>query len=245
MNLERLQKILAQAGYGSRRSCETLIREGRVRVDGEVATLGQKADAATQIVTVDGQRVRPVEAFTYIALYKPRGVLSDTDDPRGRRTVLELVPPSGHLFAVGRLDLSSEGLVILTDDGALANRLLHPRYGHEREYHVLVEGRPSLETLAKWRQGVFLDEVCTLPAEVHVLRVESGDSWLSVTMREGKKRQIRRVAATLGHQVRMLVRVRIGPIDLGKLKAGQWRNLTQSEIRALRTAAESPASRRG
>jgi len=237
MHEERLQKILAQAGYGSRRSCEEIIRQGRVRVDGEIATLGQKADAARQVVTVDGQRVSAPAEFTYIALNKPRGVLSDTDDARGRRTVLELVPQPGHFFAVGRLDYNSEGLVILTDDGGLANRLLHPRYGHEREYRVLVEGRPSPETLAKWQRGVFLDEVRTLPVEVRTLGVESGNTWLSVVMREGKKRQIRRVAAALGHPVRILIRVRIGPIELGRLKSGQWRRLTSAEVRALRAAA--------
>ncbi len=239
MGQERIQKILARAGYGSRRSCEELIAAGRVRVDGVVAVLGQKADPDCQVITVDDERVKMPEGLVYLALNKPRGVLSDTEDARGRKTVLDLVPHEGHLFAVGRLDLTSEGLVLLTNDGDLANRLLHPRYGHEREYRVRVAGRPPEDVIKAWSRGIMLDGVKTLPAQVRVLKTEGDDTWLQVVMQEGKKRQIRRIAAALGHPVRALVRVRIGPIALGRLAPGEWRALSPKEVEALRAAALS------
>lgn len=236
---ERLQKILARAGYGARRACEDLIRQGRVTVNGQVAQLGQKADPDRDRIEVDGRPVRLPRAFTYIALHKPPGVLSDEGDGSGRRpTVLDLVKHPGRLFPVGRLDLRSEGLVLLTDDGDLALRLTHPRFGHEKEYHVLVEGRPSEETLERWRRGVELDGELTAPAEVQVLRTEGERTWLRVVLREGRKRQIRRVAAQLGHPVVRLIRVRIGPVRLGDLPPGKWRHLTPAEVRALRRDAD-------
>ncbi len=244
MGLERIQKVLARAGHGSRRGCEELIVQGRVRVDGKPAVLGQKVDIARQVITVDGEKLKPPEEFTYLALHKPRGVLSDTEDTRGRKTILDLLPSRRHLFPIGRLDLNSEGLVILTNDGDLAHRLLHPRYGHEREYLVLVAGRPSWNVIRRWRQGIVLDERRTLPADVRVSRVESGNTWLQIVMREGKKRQIRRVAAALGHPVLRLIRVRIGPIHLGSLRPGKWRELTKREVRALRGAAATARARR-
>ena len=243
MTQERVQKVLARAGYGSRRSCESLIVEGRVQIDGVRVTLGQKADPASQIVTVDGVRIRIPESHTYLALNKPSGVLSDTEDSRERKTVLDLVPHKGHLFAVGRLDLDSEGLILLTDDGDLANRILHPRYEHEREYRVRVMGKPSDETLQSWQRGVLLDGVRTAPAQVRVLRSEPEGTWLQIVMREGKKRQIRRVAASLGHPATALVRVRIGPIRLGNLASGRWRELSQKEIAALRAYADAGAAK--
>lgn len=242
MPQERIQKILAQAGYGSRRSCEELIVAGRVHVDGVVAVLGQKADPARQVITVDGARVRLPDTRVYLALNKPRGVLSDTEDARGRKTVLDLVPHQGHLFAIGRLDLTSEGLVLLTNDGDLANRLLHPRYGHEREYRVRVAGRPTEDVIRAWSRGIVLDGEKTRPAQVKVLKGEAGDTWLQVIMQEGKKRQIRRVAAALGHPVRALIRVRIGPIRLGRLSPGEWRPLTAREVQALQAAAHNGGS---
>jgi pseudouridine synthase len=244
MTSERLQKVLARAGYGSRRGCEKLIAQGRVRVDGQPAMLGQTVDTSRQVVTVDGEKLRPPAEFTYLVLNKPRGVLSDTEDSRGRKTVLDLVPSGQRLFPVGRLDLNSEGLVLLTNDGELTHRLLHPRYGHEREYLVLVTGRPSRSVVEKWQRGVMLDEGQTLPADVRVSRVESGNTWLEIVMREGKKRQIRRVAAALGHPVLSLTRVRIGPIRLGTLPPGRWRDLTEREIRVLHRAVAARESRR-
>jgi len=232
---ERLQKILARAGFGSRRACEELIRQGRVAVNGQVAQLGQRADPERDRITVDGEPIRLKRGYTYIALHKPRGVLSDEGDGTGQLpTVRDLVDLPGHLFPVGRLDLRSEGLILLTDDGELAFRLTHPRFGHEKEYHVLVEGQPTEGTLEKWRRGVFLDGRRTAPARVEVMRAERDRTWLRVVLREGRKRQIRRVAAMLGHPVHRLVRVRIGPVRLGDLPPGRWRRLTASEVRALK-----------
>jgi len=236
---ERLQKILARAGFGSRRACEELIRQGRVAVDGRVAQLGQRADPDRDHITVDGRPVQVDRPRTYVALYKPQGVLSDEGDGSGRLpTVRDLVGLPGHLFPVGRLDLRSEGLVLLTDDGELAYRLTHPRFSHEKEYRVWVEGEPDDATLRRWRRGVFLDGRRTAPAKVAVVGREGGGTWLRVVLREGRKRQIRRVAAMLGHPVHRLIRVRIGSLHLGDLKPGHWRRLTDGEVEALLRAAE-------
>jgi 23S rRNA pseudouridine2605 synthase len=236
---ERLQKIMAQAGLGSRRACEELIRQSRVQVDGQIATLGQKVDPARQRIVVDGQPLVPSEPLVYVALHKPRGVLAVSHDDRGRRTVRDLVPLPGHLYPVGRLDALSEGLILLTNDGRLANRLTHPRYAHDKEYHVRVQGEPSDATLEQWRRGVYLDGRRTAPARVTRLRQEKGATWLRVVLREGRKRQIRRVALSLGHPVLRLIRQRIGPLRLGKLEPGQWRHLTNSEIKTLRRATRN------
>jgi len=232
---ERLQKLLAHAGYGSRRACEELIREGRVAVNGQIAQLGQKVDPQLDRIAVDGKLVRVDQSYTYIIVYKPRGVLSDerSDGSRNVTTVRDMVPIAGHLYPVGRLDLRSEGLVLLTDDGELANLLTHPRYKHTKEYRVCVVSRPEEETLDKWRKGIFLDGRRTAPAEVTVLHREPDQTWLRVVLHEGRKRQIRRIAAMLGHPVKRLIRVRIGPIQLGKLKPGEWRPLREREIAQL------------
>ena len=241
---ERLQKILARAGFGSRRACEEFIRQGRVSVNGEVADLGQRADPTRDRITLDGKPVSVADKYTYVALHKPRGILSDEGDGSGRlNTVLDLVSLPARLFPVGRLDLRSEGLILLTDDGDLAYRLTHPRFGHEKEYHALVEGEPGEATLKNWRRGVFLDGRRTAPARVSVLRREKGDTWLQVVLREGRKRQIRRVAAMLGHPVHRLIRVRIGPLRLGDLPPRQWRRLTGSEVEALRSSVQESGQR--
>ena len=229
---ERLQKILARAGFGSRRDCEELIRHRRVTVNNQVAQLGQKADPDRDHIAVDGRQVQPTRQRTYVAFHKPRGVLSDGGSDH-RPTVVDLVPLPGRLFSVGRLDLRSEGLILLTDDGELANLLTHPRYEHTKEYHVYVEGHPRDETLGRWRRGVLVDGRQTAPAEVSVLRHEGDGTWLRVVLREGRKRQIRRVAAILGHPVHRLIRIRIGPVHLGTLRPGEWRYLTKRELREL------------
>ncbi len=235
---QRLQKILAAAGLGSRRACEELICQGQVTVNGQVAQLGQKADPDHDRITVDGKPVQTDSPRIYVALHKPRGVLSDEGDGSGRlSTVRDLVPFQGHLYPVGRLDLRSEGLILLTNDGELNHLLTHPRYEHAKEYHVYVAGCPSNETLKQWRRGVFLDGRRTAPADVSILRREQDHTWLRVVLREGRKRQIRRVAAMLGHPVHRLIRVRIGPLQLGELKPGQWRTLTDAEVKALQSAA--------
>ncbi len=236
--MERLQKILSRAGFGSRRACEELIRQERVTVNGQTARLGQKADPTRDRIAVDGQVIRlQRRPHIYIALHKPRGVLSDEGDSSGRMpTVRQMVSVAGHLFPVGRLDLRSEGLILLTDDGDLAYRLTHPRFGHEKEYHVLVEGSPDEATLRRWRRGVFLDGKRTAPAKVAVIKREKQRTWLRIVLREGRKRQIRRVAAMLGHPVHRLIRVRIGPVRLDDLQPGHWRRLTDEEVRRLRSS---------
>ncbi len=232
MAQQRLQKILAGAGFGSRRACEVLIREGRVRVNGQAATLGQKADPRTDRITVDGAPVH-VEKLVYIMVNKPPGVVSSLDPQGDRRTVRDLVPVAGRLFPVGRLDLESEGLVLLTNDGAVTNRLTHPRYGHEKEYHVLVDGYPNDEQLQTWRRGVVLDGQWTARARVTVLRKGASGTWLKVIMKEGRKRQIRRTAQSIGLWVKKLKRVRFGELQLGDLAEGEWRYLQTSEVARL------------
>jgi 23S rRNA pseudouridine2605 synthase len=233
-HLERLQKFLARAGVASRRQSEELIRQGRVAVNGRVVTeLGTKIDPARDEIRVDGRNIRLAQQHVYIVLNKPRGTLSTMQDPRGRRALGDLVSVPGRLYPVGRLDASSEGLILLTDDGELANVLTHPRYGHDKEYRVLVNGRVSGETLETWRQGLELEGQKTAPARVEILGIRKDNTLLRVVMREGRKRQIRRVAEMLGHPVLELTRTRLGPLELGLLEVGQWRYLTPKEIGSL------------
>jgi 23S rRNA pseudouridine2605 synthase len=233
---ERLQKVLAHAGVASRRKAEELIQQGRVMVNGKVITqLGTKVDPDRDEIRVDGERIRTASSFVYIMVNKPRGVLSVMEDDRDRKSLGNLVSAPTRLYPVGRLDASSEGLILLTDDGGLANLLTHPRYQHEKEYLVLVNGRPSDSTLEAWRRGVLLDEKLTAPARVGIVRSQGDSTLLRVAMYEGRKRQIRRVASLLGHPVRELTRVRLGPLQLGTLETGQWRYLTPKEVRELET----------
>jgi 23S rRNA pseudouridine2605 synthase len=232
---ERLQKLMAQAGLGSRRACEDLIAAGRVTVNGKVAILGSKADPAIDRILVDGQPLKTPDALVYIAIYKPRGVLSTVSDPDPRPTVRELVELPGQFYPVGRLDVDSEGLVLLTNDGDLANRLTHPRYGHEKEYRVLVARRPDDEQLAAWRRGIVLsDGYRTVPADVRIEEPSGKGMWLRIVLREGRKRQIRETGSMLGLPVVKIIRVRIGTLYLGSLKPRQWRQLTQQEVDALK-----------
>lgn len=241
---ERLQKILARAGFGSRRACEELIRQKRVTVNGQVAQLGQRADPDRDRITLDGNPIQIKHRYTYIALHKPRGVLSDDGDGSGRvPTVHDLVSVPDRLFPVGRLDLRSEGLILLTDDGDLTYRLTHPRFGHEKEYHTLVEGQPDETMLEKWRRGVFLEGQRTAPAKVNVIEQDGDRTWLRIVLREGRKRQIRRVAAMLGHPAHRIIRVRIGPLRLGNLRPRQWRKLTDAEVKALQSSVQKPQNK--
>jgi 23S rRNA pseudouridine2605 synthase len=232
---ERLQKILARSAYGSRRSCEELIEAGRVRVNGNAVGLGDKADAATDKITVDGRAIKPAEALIYVALYKPRGVISTVSDPDLRLAVRDLVPVAGTLYPVGRLDFDSEGLVLMTNDGDLANQLTHPRYEHEKEYRVLVAKHPDPEQLNLWRRGLVLEDgFRTGPAGVYVVSKQGKGAWLNVTLKEGHKRQIREMGIQTGLPVVRIVRVRIGELRLGSLKPKEWRYLTTQEVQALR-----------
>lgn len=234
---ERLQKILAQAGYGSRRACEDFISAGRVRVNGQIASLGGKADPHVDRITVDGKPIAAPERLTYIALYKPRNVLSTVEKERGddRRTVRDLVDAPGHLYPVGRLDFESEGLVLMTNDGDLTNRLTHPRYGHEKEYRVLLARRPDAEQVEAWKRGVILEDgYKTQPVNVRFESPQGKGAWVRVVMGEGRKRQIRETCKQLGLPVVRILRVRIGELRLGNLKAGQWRALTLHEVDELK-----------
>jgi len=236
---ERLQKLMAMSGIASRRASEDLIRAGRVRVNGKPAQLGDQADLSLDVVEIDGTRLNPPEARVYYAVHKPRNVLTSpsqrADD--NRKTVLQLVPHEGHLFSIGRLDADSEGLVVLTDDGELAQRLSHPRYKHTKTYRVLVTGLPSAETLEKWQNGIYLEEGRTAPCQVDVIRSDAKETVLQIVMTEGKKRQIRRIGAILGHPVKRLTRKAIGCLELGTMKPNEWRTLTDPEINLLKTPA--------
>ncbi len=238
---ERIQKILARHGYGSRRSCEEFIRAGRVRVNGKMVELGAKADPEKDTIEIDGKRLpRSSPKPIYIALHKPRGVLSDINPEDNRPNVLDLVPVSEQLFPVGRLDLNSEGLILLTNDGDLANRLTHPRYGHEKEYRVLVAKHPDQQQLAIWRRGVVLEDgYRTAPARVEVESSFGNQAWLRVIMREGKKRQIREIGSRIGLPVFRIIRLRIGNLLLGNLKPKEWRFLSAKEVEGLKALSSS------
>ena len=254
---ERLQKILAAAGVASRRAAEELITAGRVKVNGMTITeLGTKVDPALVQITVDGRPVGAPARHVYYKLNKPRGVLSDIGGATwGRPTVADLLPEgTRRVFPVGRLDLNSEGLVLLTDDGDLAHHMTHPRFEHPKTYYVLVAERPTESALAALRRGVDLPEGRTAPAEARVvpslpsdLVLEPGPTkgvWLEIVLREGKKRQIRHMTAALGYPTLRLVRWALGPLVLGNLPPGQSALLTRREVAALRTwVAQSPQRR--
>jgi len=230
----RLQKILAQAGYGSRRKCEELINQERVQVNWETAQLGQKADPERDQITVDQIPIQEPESKTYILLHKPRGVLSTVSSPDRRPTVRSLVDLPGRLYPVGRLDLHSEGLILLTNDGRLTYQLTHPSFDHEKEYRVLVTPKPREEQLNAWRNGVILEDGDrTRPAKVWFDHQDSEGAWLGVILKEGKKRQIRRMAESAGLRVLRLIRIRIANLRLGELLPGEWRPLDQNEIKKL------------
>jgi 23S rRNA pseudouridine2605 synthase len=237
MTEERLQKVLAHAGVSSRRKAEEIIVSGRVSVNGQVVReLGVKVDAARDRILVDG---RPVgeEATEYWLLNKPPGVITTVVDPQGRPTARGMVPTRARVYPVGRLDADSSGLLLFTNNGALAQRLMHPRHEHEKEYQVLVAGTPTADDIQRLRRGVALDGRLTVPADVRLLGTQREGTWLAVVLREGRNRQIRRMMDVVGHRVLALVRVRIGPITLGELPPGQARRLTAAEEAALRALA--------
>ncbi len=228
-NGERLQKVLARVGFGSRRLCEGLIGEGRVRVDGEVAELGCRIDPDIASVLVDGMPVGVRPDLVYYLLNKPAGVVTTAADPQGRQTVLNLVPDSPRVFPVGRLDRDTEGLILLTNDGELTNRIIHPSFGVEKEYLVHVQGRPSRWTLRMLREGVELDDGITSPARVTAVDA----SLLRMVIHEGRNRQVRRMCNAVGHPVVRLIRTRIGSLADRSIPPGSWRKLELRELRAL------------
>ncbi len=244
---ERIQKLMAQAGLGSRRHNEELIREGRVKVNGRIAYLGQKADPTTDRIEVDGKMLNlEKDAAIYIALHKPKGVLSSLVDEmeKGRTTVRDLIDVEGYLYPVGRLDRQSEGLILMTNDGDLAHKLTHPRYGHRKIYEVTLTGNISPEALFQWEQGIMLDNKRTAPVRTEIIQRQGSITRLSLQMREGRKRQIRRVAAQLGYPVQRLIRRQIGPLKLGSLETGTWRHLTPNEVKRLKQSVNTPRPKR-
>jgi 23S rRNA pseudouridine2605 synthase len=230
---ERLQKVLARSGFGSRRVCENLIAAGKVRVNGEVAVLGRRIDVEADQVEVDGVPVSVREGLVHYLLNKPAGVITTASDPQGRQTVVELVPAEPRVYPVGRLDVDSEGLLLLTNDGELTHRLTHPSFGVEKEYLAEVEGTPTPGEIRQLREGVELDDGPTAPARVAAV----APNVLRLTIHEGRNRQVRRMCAAVGHPVNRLVRTRIGPITDRTLAPGEWRPLTPGELRSLEESA--------
>jgi 23S rRNA pseudouridine2605 synthase len=242
--MERLQKILARAGVASRRASEVLIEQRRVTVNGEPARIGQQADLARDEIRVDGHRLQAAADPVWVVLNKPAGVVVSDRAQGLRRTARQLVDLPTRLFAVGRLDVESEGLVVLTNNGGLAERLAHPRYEHEKEYRLLLNRAPDDDQLATWGRGLVLgDGHRTRPARVW--RESGGQSqrWLRLVLREGHKRQIRESAKALGLRVERLIRIRLGPFELGTMKPGEWRLATDREVARLEVAATSPRGR--
>ncbi|HET9360884.1 MAG TPA: pseudouridine synthase [Vicinamibacterales bacterium] len=238
----RLQKILSQAGIASRRAAEKLIADGRVTVNGKaVAAMGVKADPERDDIRVDGRRVKAEARRRYILLYKPTGYVTTRSDPQRRRTVMDLLAGvREYVYPVGRLDYDTEGLLLLTNDGELAARLTHPRHGVERSYDARVAGMPAMEALDRLRTGIPLDGRRTLPAEATLLNKgkRDRDGLLRLTIREGRTRQVRRMCEAVGHPVRALRRVGIGPIRDKTLRPGEWRDLSSDEVRALGRAVQ-------
>jgi 23S rRNA pseudouridine2605 synthase len=230
---ERLQKILARAGLGSRRHCEELIDAGSVTINGTVATLGDKADAETDQIEVDGVRIGTQPGLVYYLLNKPSGVVTTASDTHGRPIVTDLVPVEPRVFPIGRLDQDTEGLLLLTNDGDLSQRLAHPKFGVEKEYLVEVNGSPTRGELRQLREGVELDDGVTAPAKLALVE----RTLVRITIHEGRKRQVRRMFDAIGHPVVRLVRTRIGPLADRSLAPGEWRALTIDEVRALERAA--------
>ena len=238
---QRLQRFLASAGFGSRRQCEELIEAGRVDVDGQIVTkLGSTVDSSVQKIRVDGvllKKQKPV----YFAVNKPVGVVTTNRDPHGRPRVVDLVPPDERVFPVGRLDRSSEGLILLTNDGELAQRLTHPKFGVRKVYRVTVAGKVETETMRQMRKGIYIAEGFVQVEGAKLLKARSSATELEIVLREGKNREIRRILARLGHKVQTLRRIAVGPLRLGDVPPGAYRVVTSQEVEKLWTATEAAA----
>ena len=227
---ERLQKVLARAGIGSRRVCEKLIVDQRVTVNGEIPELGEKVDPETSQIEVDGLKIGVRQDLVYYLVNKPIGIITTSKDPQKRSTVIDLVPTHPRVFPVGRLDVDTEGLILMTNDGDLTHYLTHPSFGIEKEYLVQVEVKPSRNAIRQLRQGVELDDGLTAPAKVSLV----DEKLLKIVIHEGRNRQVRRMCESIGHPVIRLVRSRIGPIVDRSLSPGSFRELTNQELRSIR-----------
>ena len=237
MTEERLQRALARAGLGSRRACEDLIRSGRVTVNGRVATLGDRVDPERDAVAVGGHQVSTDPGLRYLAFHKPAGVTTTMRDPHTASDLRRFLPDEPRVFPVGRLDRETEGLLLLTNDGELANRLAHPSHGVEKEYLAEVEGSPTERHAARLRRGVELEDGPAAAISARAVARTGGRGAVRLVMGEGRKREVRRMLAAVGLPVRRLIRVRIGPLRLGRLRAGEVRELEPEEVRALYRAA--------
>ena len=233
---ERLQKIMAERGIASRRAAEKIILEGRVMVNGQVVdSLGTKADPDTDSITVDGKLLpKELNDFTYILLYKPAGYICSVTDPRGRRTIMDLLPEGDRLYPVGRLDYATSGLLIVTNDGAMTNGLLHPKGEVPKTYECAVKGTVTKEQVFKLCKGVKLSDGMTAPAKAGILKEQGGNTIVKITIHEGRNRQVRRMMEALGLEVAWLSRKGFASLDLKGLKPGEWRNLTDAEVKNLR-----------
>ena len=229
---ERLQKVLAQAGIGSRRVCEDFIDEGRITVNGEVAVLGRRVDPEHDLIEFDGAAIGVRPGLVHYLLNKPAGVVTTSEDTHGRSTVVQLVPAEPRVFPVGRLDAETEGLLLLTNDGELTHRLTHPSFGVEKEYLAQVRGNPTRGELRRLREGVELEDGPTAPAKASLV----GTDTVKLVIHEGRNRQVRRMCDAIGHPVIRLVRTRIGPLTDTRLAPGEWRPLTVAEVRSLERA---------
>lgn len=241
---ERLQKVLAAAGFGSRRYCDELIAQGRVTVNGAVAELGQRIDPEAVEVHVDGERVNVNPKLVYIVLNKPQGVVTTADDPQGRATVFDLVDVPQRLFPVGRLDMDTEGLLLLTNDGRLAHALMHPSFEVERRYVAQVNGRPTRLQLRSLRDGVELEDGFARPRLLRVIGEGHGKSLVEVVMIEGRKREVRRLLQAVGLPVERLARTAYDGVELGDLRQGKWRPLKSEEVASLYRVLEGDSPRR-
>jgi len=242
---QRLQRFLASAGFGSRRQCEELIEAGRVDVDGKIITkLGSTVDSSTQKVRVDGVLLKKQKSV-YYAVNKPVGVVTTNRDPQGRPRVVDLVPPDERVFPVGRLDRSSEGLILLTNDGELAQRLTHPRFGIRKVYRVTVAGKVETETMRQMRKGIYISDGFVKVEGAKLLKSRSRSTEMEIVLREGKNREIRRILARLGHKVQSLRRIAVGPLRLGDVPPGAYRAVTSQEVQKLWAATEAAAEEPG
>lgn len=237
MAIERLQRALARAGFGSRRACEALIASGRVTIAGRVATLGDRIDPEVDEVRVDGDRISVDPELRYLALHKPTGVTTTIRDPHAERDLRSLLPPGPRVFPVGRLDRDTEGLLVLTNDGELAHRLAHPRHAVEKEYLAEVDGAPTARQLSRLKRGVELDDGVARVVDARDAGRSGERGAVRIVMTEGRKREVRRLLAAVGLPVRRLVRVRVGSLRLGTLAPGEVRELTPDEVRALHRVA--------